>query len=283
MSEIGRKPSPVPGPRTEDQLRPPVSRRRYMRHVLWGGSGLFLLLLIGMVGLYFWASSSYLENIVRKRLIARIEEATGGRAEIGSFHWKLLKLEAEADGLVLHGREAAGERPYAKLASLRVSVNILELWSPRVLLRNLELDQPQIHVIVYSDGSTNQPQPRQTIEGHPLSTLFQLQADHVEVNHGAFDYDNRADQNDFQNRHIPLDFAANDVSLLMKYIPAGVKSPESYHLDAGIHDLRLTRGPADHPEAPPVEGYIQAAIDFNARMCLLRDRSQLTAHSRGSR
>lgn len=280
MSETRRMPTPETPPSGE-QVASRSSRRRYLRHVLWGGSGLALLMIVGFVGLYFWASSSMFENIIRKRLIARIDQATGGRAEIASFHWKLLELEAEADGLVLHGREAAGEKPYAQLASLHVSFNILELWSPRVLLRDLTLEQPQIHLIVYPDGSTNQPQPRKKSESHPLDTLFQLQADHVEVHRGIFDYDNRADQRDFQDRHIPVDFRANDVSLLMKYIPAGVSTPESYHLDAGIHDLRLTRGPVEHLDAPPVEGYLQAAIDFTPNAAYLRSL-RLTAHSKGS-
>ena len=137
-----------------------ASRRRYLRHVLWGGSGLRFCLIVGIVGCISGPALPTFENIIRKRLIARIEEATGGRAEIGSFHWNPLKLEAEADGLVLHGREAPGEAPYAQLDSLKVSVSILDLWSPRVLLRDLEIERPQIHLIVYPDGSTNQPQPR---------------------------------------------------------------------------------------------------------------------------
>ena len=280
MSEPSRMPAPF-SPLTEEQPQPRLPRRRYLRHVFWGGSGLAFLIIAGIVGLYFWASSSSFENIIRKRLIARIEQATGGRAEIASFHWKLLKLEADADGLVLHGREAAGEKPYARLASLHVSVNILELWSPRVLLRDLTLKQPEIHIIVYTDGSTNQPKPRATTESHPLDTLFQLQADHIDVQHGIFDYDNRADRNDFQNRKIPVDFRASDVSLLMKYVPAGMSTPESYHLDAGVHDLHLTRGPLEHPDAPPVEGYIQVALDFTANAAYLRSL-RLTAHSRGA-
>jgi translocation and assembly module TamB len=281
MSETDNvSPAPPDSPR-ENQEQPRISRWRYLRHVLWGGTGLALLLVAGTVGLYFWASTSSFENIIRKRLIARIEAATGGRAEIASFHWNLMKLEAEADGLTLHGREAAGEKPYAQLASLRVAVSIMGMWSPRVLLRDLELDGPQIHLIVYADGTTNQPQPRKKTETHPIDTLFDLEAGHIEVEHGVFDYDNRADQNDFQDRHIPLDFAANDVSLLMKYVPSGVRTPESYHLDAGVHDLRLTRGPADHPEAPPVQGYIQAAVDFTRNAAYLRSL-RLTAYSKGA-
>ena len=87
---------------------------------------------------------------MRKRLIARIEAATGGRAEIASFHWNLLKLEGEADGFVLHGREGPGEAPYAQLDSLKVDIDVLGFFSPRVLLRELvELEHPQIHLIVY--------------------------------------------------------------------------------------------------------------------------------------
>ncbi len=281
MSENNQVSPASPASSTDLQAIPPVARRRYLRHVFWGGTGLLFLLAVGIVALYFWASSSTFENIIRKRMIARIEEATGGRAEIGSFHWKLLDLEAEADGLVLHGREAANEVPYAKLASMRVSIDILGLWSPRVLLRNLQLERPQIHLIVYANGQTNQPQPQVPVESHPLETLFDLQAGRVEVMHGVFDYDNRASQNDFQDRHIPLDFAANDVSLLMKYVVAGANNSDSYHLDAGVRDLRLTRGPADHPEAPPVEGYFDAAVDFTHNAAYLRSL-RLTAHSKGA-
>jgi len=280
MSETGKMPVPS-APRAEQEVQPRVARRRYLRHLLWSGSGLALLLIAGIVALYFWATSASFENIIRKRLIARINQATGGRTEIASFHWKLLRLEADANGLVIHGREGAGEKPYAQLASLHLSLNILQFWSPRVLLRELTLEQPQLHIIVYPDGSTNQPQPRKKTEPHPVDTMFQLQADHVEVDHGVFDYDNRASHNDFQNRHIPLDFSANDVSLLMKYFPVGVRTPESYHLEAGIHDLRLTRGPADHPEAPPVEGYIQATMDFTRNAIYLRSM-RVTAHSGSS-
>src|SRR5438270_455839 len=153
MSETRPMPPVAPDSDQETKEKPRFSRRRYLRHLMWGGAGLALVLIVGVIGLYFFASSSRFENIVRKRLIARIEAATGGRAEIGTFHWNLLKLELAADGVVLHGRESAGETPYAQLASLRVSLDVLGFWSPRILLRNLVLDRPQIHLIVNRDGS----------------------------------------------------------------------------------------------------------------------------------
>ena len=282
MSETRNMPPETEDPTEMEPAQRSMWRRRYVRHVLWTGSGLLLLLIVGIVCLYFCASSSTFENIVRRRLIARIETATGGHAEIASFHWNLLKLQAEANGFVLHGREAQGERPYAQLRSLRVDLDVLGFWSPRILLRNLEIDRPEIHLIVYPDGSTNQPQPRKKTASNPIDTLFDLQASHVEVEHGFFDYDNRANANDFQNRRIPLDFAASDVSLLLKYIPSGMTTSESYHLDAVVADLHLTRGLAAHPEAPPVQGFLRASIDFTRNAAYLRSL-QVTAHSKGAK
>jgi translocation and assembly module TamB len=280
MSETSQMP-PAPDVSEENLKRPP-SRRRYLRHLFWGGSGLFVLLMVGAVAVYLVASSETFENVVRKRLITQIETATGAHAEIRSFHWKLLKLEVEASGIVLHGREGQGEAPYAQAASLRLAVSILDLWSPRILLRDLELVQPQIHLIVYPDGSTNQPQPRRKTESHPVQSLFDLQAGHVEVEHGVIDYDNRSDQaNDFQDRKIPFDFGANDVSLVMQYRTREKNAPESYHLETAVRDLHLWRGPSDHPEAPIVQGYIRAVVDLTRNAAYVRSL-QITAHSKGS-
>jgi translocation and assembly module TamB len=236
-----------------------------------------------LVALYYWASSASFENIVRNRVIAQIQNATGGRAEIRSFHWKLLKLEADIDGIVLHGREAQTEIPYAQIDSLHVAISILDFWSPHVLLRDLEIVKPQIHIIAYADGTTNQPQPRTRSSSHPVDTLFDLQAGHVAVEHGVIDFDDRSDEaDDFQDRHIPLDFGANDVSLLMKYVSGNAAEQEKYHLDASLRDLHLARGQASHPEAPPVEGHLTSSLDLTRNAVYLRSL-QLTAHSKGSK
>ncbi|HEV2215129.1 MAG TPA: hypothetical protein VGR64_07550, partial [Terracidiphilus sp.] len=78
-----------------------------------------------------------------------------------------------------------------------------------------------------------------------------------------------------------MDFEANDVSLLLKYVAGNGVKPESYHLDAGIRDIRLVRGTAAHPDAPPVEGFAEAAVDFTNNAVYLRSLV-LTAHSKGS-
>ena len=57
MTETSQIPPP-PKVQEVGQEEPRASHRRYLRHLLWGGSGLALLLILGLVAFYFWASSS---------------------------------------------------------------------------------------------------------------------------------------------------------------------------------------------------------------------------------
>jgi translocation and assembly module TamB len=231
-----------------------------------------------------WINSSACENLVRNRLIATIQTATGGRVEVASFRWHPLDLDAEVGGLVLHGRESTSEAPYAKLDRLHVRISVLGLLSPRILLRELEVIRPAFHLIVYPDGSTNQPRPARPRETKTrvLDRLFDLKADHVAVEEGTVDYENRAAKFDFQDRHLALDFSANDVSALVVYVPAHGKTTESYRIDTGARDLQFTRGSVNKTPAAPVTGYMQATLDLMRNAIYLR-ALRLTAQSKGVR
>jgi len=267
MSEPESAPPTPATPRKPSRLR-----RFFLRHLPLSLAGAVLLLALATVGAYYWASSADFENMVRQRLIANLESATGGRAEIATFHWHLLRLEAEAGGLVLHGREASTEVPYAQVDDLRVGLSIFNLFSPRVLLRNLEIVRPRIHLIVYPDGSTNQPQPRKPSKPgkSALDKLFDLKAGHIAVDQGVLDYDNRASAFDFQDRHIPLDFAANDATVRMAYAPPARGNPESFHIELGATDLNLARGVRPHKPAQAVHGRFDATLDLVRAAAYLR-------------
>jgi len=280
-------PEPVsPESDTADEPASPRRRSRlrrfFLRHLPLTVAGATVVLAVSAVGLYFWASSAGFENAVRERLVTGLEDLTGGRVEIASFHWRLLSLEAEADGVVLHGLEAAGEAPYARIEHLRVRWSVLGIWSPRVLLRDLEISRPQLHLIVYPDGSTNQPQPRKPRKpGKPgLEILFDLAAGHIAIEQGMADYEDRAASFDFQDRYIPLDLAANDVSLRMAYMPAMAGNPESYHIDAGAGNLSLGRGDESRKAALAAKGHFEATLDLVRAAVYLRSlRLQANAHT----
>jgi translocation and assembly module TamB len=265
MSDRENQPDVVP-----QKPRPGRLRRFFTRHLPLGVGGIAVLLCAFLVVLYLWACSSQCERIVRRMLVDKAEAATGGRVEIATFTWRPLHLEADAGGIIIHGLEAPGEAPYATIEDLRVKLSILGFFSPRILLRNLEISRPRLHLIVYPDGSTNQPHPRRKKPGSPMmQTLFNLKAGHIAVEQGTVDYDNRAAAFDFQNRDAPLDFSANDLSLLTRYSPAAAGYPEHYSIEVGVSDLNLRRG-ARPSSAEMAQGRLQAVVDLTRNAAYLR-------------
>ncbi len=264
------------------EIKGPPARPRRRRRLLWNAAGLSIALLTVIGAVWFWVNSHQFEELVRKRIVSELETATGGRVEIRSFHWRLIDLEAEASGLVIHGLEDPGETPYAEVESLRVRISVLGLVSPRIVLRDLEVVKPEFHLIYYPNGSSNQPHPRvQKPANKPfLDTLFDLQAGHVAIEQGMFDLDNRAASFDFANRYLPLDFEANDLSLVLKYNRGEKSNLESYHVDAGVRDLMLQRG-GRAPTAPPaLHALFQVSLDLTRNAAYLRSL-RITASRRG--
>jgi len=272
MDPEKKLPAPAaPAPQTPRRGMRSRLRRFLFRHLPLAMCGAFALLVLLAVGLYFVASSSAFENLVRERLVARIEVVTGGRAEIASFHWRLLHLEAEADGVVIHGLEDPGDAPYAEIDRLRVQISLIGLFSPHIVLRDLEISRPRLHFVVYPDGSTNQPHPRKPIRSARPDTeeLFHLQAGQIAVEQGELLYDNRAAAFDVQRRFAPLDFEAHDISLVLRYSPAAGAAPELYRIEAGATDLNLARTPP-RGASLPVHASSAATVDLEPSRILLR-------------
>ena len=144
---------------------------------------------------------------------------------------------------------------------------MLGFLSPRILLREADVNRPAFHLIVYVDGATNQPhagKPRKQ-QKSALNTFFDLEAGRVSVEQGVLHYEDRAANFDLQNRWIPLDFEANDVSLVMSYMPAAVNAPVFYRIEAGAADLNMSRG-----KAKPMNGTMRATLDLTRNAVILR-------------
>src|ERR1700722_15020801 len=175
---------------------------------IWRVGGVLVLLLALVVGgLMFYASTPHFANIVRQKVITVLEDATGGRVDLQSLRWNLRHLSVEVSGLTIHGLEAKGEMPYAHIDRLYARVKILSFFDARLGLDFLEVDRPAIHLIVYPNGSTNQPTPKakQSASGPAIRTVFDLQARRVEVHNGV------ALIND---RSIPFPLAATNLGVV---------------------------------------------------------------------
>jgi translocation and assembly module TamB len=190
MSETGAKPE----------------RRRIWKYFLW----LMLAGALALAGIGWYSTTESFRTLVRERLISTLERATGGRVELGSIHVVPFHFQIEVRDLTIHGREQPGEVPYAHVNSLMAQIKILSLARTELGLHYVVLDHPVIHIIIYPDGTTNQPEPliKQGSQEPPVERLFALSITHLEVRSGELIWG---------DRRLPLDFDLQDVSADMSY------------------------------------------------------------------
>ncbi|HEX8893313.1 MAG TPA: hypothetical protein VF783_08315, partial [Terriglobales bacterium] len=144
-------------------------------------AGLFVVL-VAAIG-WFLTSPAF-EEIVRYRVVAELEKATGGTVELQSLKWNVSKLEVEAKGLTIHGTEPVTQVPLAHADRLYLRLRVVSLVKTQIDLRQLTLERPVIHVIVTPDGSTNVPEPKVRSTGDPLEQLFDLAIGRTELHNG---------------------------------------------------------------------------------------------------
>src|SRR5476651_2060643 len=112
---------------------------------------------------------------------------TGGRVEVESFTWDLSALHFEARNVTIHGREATGEVPYAHAERIGVDVKIVSFFTRKISLENVAIDGFVVHLMVYPDGTTNQPSlaPGARTDAAPTQNLFDLAVKKIAVRRGT--------------------------------------------------------------------------------------------------
>jgi translocation and assembly module TamB len=216
---------------------------------IWRVTGVLVLLLLVVVGgLLFYASTQHFADNVRQRVITVLEDATGGRVEIKSLTWNLRHLAVEVDDLTIHGLERRGELPYAHVDRLYARAKILSLLDAKLGLDFLEVDRPAIHLIIYPDGSTNQPVPKgkQNDSGQTIRTIFQLKARRVEVHNGMALINQRS---------LPFQLAANDLGVVITYGPAN----GHYLGEVACSDITVQQA-----KATPVHSKLDLSLDLSS-------------------
>ena len=217
---------------------------RIGRGAAWTGLGVLLLLVLLVAGVSWYTTTADFNRRVSTKLVSILEDATGGRVEVGGTHFSLWQLAIEVDGLVIHGLEGPGEAPYLSADRIFVRVKINTLLSHTVgkgsqsyvALNYLRVEQPHMHLIIDKDGKTNQPVPKKpsTSTTPVQDTLLDLQARQVELANGLVLVNDRA---------IPFDVAARDLNAAVHYIG----SSDRYGMVIDLKDLRTRM--AKEPEA----------------------------------
>ncbi|MGB7190819.1 MAG: hypothetical protein WBD10_11825 [Acidobacteriaceae bacterium] len=225
---MSRAPNPNPNPAT---LEKPATR-----HPFWLAAVITLVvILLLIVGAIWYANTPQFAKFVRHKVVSALEQATGGRVEMGTFQWSLLHLDFTVNNLTIHGLEAPGQIPYAHVDRIYVRAKIISLFERKFGLNYLEADHPVIHLIIYPDGSTNQPRPKVAKKSRKpvIDTILDLQVNRAEVRDGAAIVNQRA---------IPFNAAADNLGVVVRYVPPmGLKGRERYLGTVHVEDLTAQR------------------------------------------
>ena len=207
--------------KTDVDIAPPATpaKKRKLRRFLILSC---LVLAVIVAGVFFYLNSGSFRETVRQRVIAELRQMTGGKVEVESFTWNLSTLHFEARNVTIHGREAAGEVPYAHADRIGVDVKIVSFFTRKISLENVAIDRFVLHLMIYPDGTTNQPppQPGAISNEAPTQNLFDLAVKQIAVRQGTLMLD---------QERIPFDLDGKDISAGMNYVP----SQKAYdgHLD----------------------------------------------------
>jgi translocation and assembly module TamB len=247
-----------------DEPQNEAPRRSPWRHVARVLIGVAVILVVSVALISWYATTPGFENRVRQKVITTLQDATGGRVELGTFRWNLTHLEFEADNLTIHGLEDPGEAPYLHVDTLFVRAKIIAFFGPKIGLNLLDIRHPVFHLIINADGTTNQPVPKKpsTSDRSVKDTIFDLAVDRTQVVDGMALVNQRA---------IPFHIAANNLAATVTYSPAN----DHYLASLSLADLTAQRA-----TAAPVHSKINVRVDLGRNQANLDSLEFVSGESR---
>ena len=227
-----------------------MSRVRIPRKLLYLIGGVAGLLLALTIAALLVLPSSWFREKVRARIIADVERASGGKAEIGAFRFEWTSLTAEVAPFVLRGTEPVSEPPLFAADSLRVRLKIISILKKDVDIAGLYIDRPRLNLIIDETGITNLPRPKlqRATSRDPIETLLRLAVAEVRLRNGDLHYG---------DQRIALDVDGRELNASLAY---NLNGP-SYEGNVSMRQVVADAGPA-----------LPMTFDFAGALSLFRDR-----------
>ncbi len=181
-----------------------------MKTVRNAAIGLVALIVLLLAGTILTVRTDWFRNFVRQKIITATEEGTGGKVEIGSFEFAWSRLRAVVTDFVIHGNEPAGSDPFVRAARVELDLRLLTSLTRLFELACLSVDKPGVNIIVYPDGRTNVPTPKQksTSDETAVETVVDLAIGHFELTNGVIK---------FNSQQQPLDVKGNNLRAQLFY------------------------------------------------------------------
>jgi len=227
--------------------------RRFVKAALQALAGAAACAALCLLAAFLLVQTSWFHEKVRQRMVHEIENATGGRVEMGSFDFDWRAMSVSIRNLTIHGTEKPEEPPLFRAGLIRLGLKLISFFEERVDLESVFVERPQVNLIVYADGHTNVPHPRATGKPHPpaLETVLDLAIKRVNVVDGVIQAG---------IRRLPLDFRGENLRAAIVY----QRQPARYEADLSFRDLDLKAG-----------GRAALAIQVDAHLALLHDRIEI--------
>jgi len=208
---------------------------KIVRNVLIGVLALAAVVLIGAIVVIH---TSWFRGFAAQKIVSELEDSTGGRVGIGRFDFDPSTLRATIDNLVIHGREPAGAAPFVRVDRIAAEFRLPDHISW------VEIDRPQVNVMVLPDGMTNIPSPKQQSSSNTnaLQTVVDLAIDRFDLNNGVLAFESERQPLNVRGTnlrtHLLFDHRnrtyGGEISLHPLYVVSGRNTPVSFTITLPI-------------------------------------------------
>jgi uncharacterized protein involved in outer membrane biogenesis len=205
------------------------SRRRkikWLEHVLWVlGTWTVLAIALAVIAV----GSGLANPLLRRLLIEKLETLTGAQVEIRTVSVGWFSLNANVNGLTIHGTEPKDTEALLTLEQAKVGLRIDSFWGRRVSLKELVLLKPRVHIRVEKNGDNNLPTLKRKIQAkEPLQeTLLNLHIGHLQIDEGWILYNNVRSQIAVEGGELKLEVNLRGTPESPLYL-GGIGSSERY-------------------------------------------------------
>lgn len=152
--------------------------------------------------------SDWLRAKLREQVLRAVQSATGSRASLERIDIDWLTLTFRLERFSLEGARRSGENPFFQAARITARLALRPFSSRRFSLREVRLEDPQIHIYHRDDGSSNLPQPPGPRRAAtPVEDLVRLRIGLLDLQRAHFTLNDRPLDFDLRLEDFDLDLA----------------------------------------------------------------------------
>lgn len=145
-----------------------------------------------IIAAFILIHTSWFSSYVRGKIASTVEQATGAKANIGSFQVDWSSLTIHIRNFVVHGTEPATAAPLLHVSLITLHLKLFSGIAHMIDIASVSVQQPQVDLIVFPNGKTNIPHPKiqkvatttKNGNGSSLKTILDLKVGKFDVESG---------------------------------------------------------------------------------------------------